>query len=126
VTLNGFGNNRAGYFAKTTVTVAARTDAKGRSGATVTVVIDNRARSGPPSILLGVHPGDVGGKPFGTFATDINVYLPDAATVTAVQFNGRAVTPFEWHELGAHAVSWSSFVEPSKRATMAVTYRPAS
>ena len=76
VTLNGFSANRAGYFATTDVQVDPGTDDKGRPVTTVTVTVKNRAPDGPPSILLGMDPSDVGGKSLGTFATDVNVYLP--------------------------------------------------
>ena len=77
VTLNGFSANRAGYFATTDVPVDHGTDDKGRPRRRSTVTVKSRAPDGPPSILLGIKPSDVGGKSIGTFATDVNVYLPD-------------------------------------------------
>jgi hypothetical protein len=123
VTLNGFSANRAGYFATTDVQVEPGTDEKGRAVTTVTVTVQNHAPNGPPSILLGIHPKDVGGKALGTFATDVNVYLPNDATVSSFRVNGRHVIPFEWDELGAHAVSWPPFIEPGETATIEVSYR---
>ena len=123
VTLNGFTANRAGYFATTDVHVEPGTDAQGRPETTVTVTVTSRAPDGPPSILLGIKPGDVGGKSIGTFGTDVNVYLPLGVTVTSFTVNGHEVTPFEWDELGAHAVSWPQFIEPGKSAVIAIGYR---
>jgi hypothetical protein len=123
VTLNGFTANRAGYFATTDVQVDHATDAEDRATTTVTVTIKNSAPTGPPSILLGINPGDVGGRPLGTFGTDVNVYLPAGATMTSFQVNGREEIPFEWNELGTHAVSWPPFIEPGKSAVVEVSYR---
>ena len=89
----------------------------------MTVTLKSRAPDGPPSILLGIKPGDVGGNPIGTFGTDVNVYLPHGVTVTSFTVNGHEETPFEWDELGAHAVSWPLFIEPGKSAVVEVVYR---
>ena len=94
VTLTGFTSNRAGYFAKKNVEVERGVDAKGRPTMTVTVTIENRAPDGPPSILLGMHPSDVGGKPIGTFGTDVNVYMPKGSTVVSASENGRDEIPY--------------------------------
>ena len=123
VTLNGFSANRAGYFAKTNVAVDHGRDEQGRPTTTVTVKIHSDAPTGPPSILLGVSKGDTGGKPIGTFATDVNVYVPKGSDVTNVTQDGHREVPFEWDELGAHAVSLSPFIQPGATVAVSVTYR---
>jgi hypothetical protein len=122
VTLNGFGANRAGYFATTDVRTESGTDENGLT-TTVSVTVRNRGPNGPPGLLLGVTPDDVGGRSLGTFATDVNVYLPTTAVVTSFRVDGHEVTPFEWDELGAHAVSWPTFIEPGMDAVVEVAYR---
>jgi hypothetical protein len=121
VTLNGFSANRAGYFSTTKVRVQPATDEQPVT--TVMIAIRSRAPKGPPSILLGIRPSDVGGKAIGTFATDVNVYLPKDATVKSFQADGQSVLPFQWDELGAQAVSWPTFVEPGKTAMIQLTYQ---
>jgi hypothetical protein len=126
VTLNGFSANRAGYFASTDATVSSGPDDRGSLLTTVAVTVTSSAPTRPPSILLGSKPGDVGGKSLGTFATDINVYIPHDSTVESFRVDGREVTPFEWNELGAHGVSWPAFIEPGKSVTIALSYRPTT
>src|SRR4051794_17618000 len=66
VTLTGFTNNRAGYFSKRTVQVGREVDDHGQPVEHVSVTVANRAPTRPKSILLGINPADVGGKPIGT------------------------------------------------------------
>ena len=124
VRLNGFTDNRAGYFAKTSVKQSsAPAPEAGSTKRTVTVRVENTAPSnGPKSILLGIHPGDTGGKPIGTFGTDINVYLPADATKIHVKQDGSSTLPFEWNELGAHVVSLSRLIPPGTMSEMQVSY----
>jgi len=119
VLLNGFANNRAGYFA-----VESTHTANDGDTTVLAVRIKNRAPSGPPSILLGQRPQDVGGNPLGTIGTDVNVYLPSGARVGSVEVNDKRVVPFAWNELGAHVVSWSAFVEPHATMVLKVSYSP--
>jgi hypothetical protein len=126
VTLNGFTANRAGYFVSSDVQTVSSTDDVGRTMCRTTITLVSRAPTRPPSILLGIRGGDVGGKPLGTFGTDINVYLSEGVTVTAFEVGGKRVVPFEWNELGSHVVSWSTFVEPGKSLVVNVSYRTGS
>src|SRR4051812_1384668 len=122
--LNGVTANPARYFAKASVkqSSAPASDA-GSPTRTATLRAEHTAPpNGPKSILLGIDPGDTGGKPVGTFGTDINVYLPADATKIHVKQDGKSTLPFEWHELGAHVVSLSPLIPPGTTIEMQVTY----
>jgi hypothetical protein len=122
VTLNGFSNNRAGYFASSRSAVSYGEDEQGRPTTTETVTIHNNAPAGPPSILLGLTKGDAGGA-IGAFGTDVNIYIPRGSVVANVTQDGRKQVPFEWNELGAHAVSLSPIIRPGETVEISVTYR---
>jgi hypothetical protein len=126
VTFNGYTANRAGYFAKITQDVERSIDADGNTVVTETVTIHNTAPSGPPSMLLGHSGADTGGKPLGTFGTDVNVYMPLDAEVLSTEQNGKQQVPFQWRELGAKAVSLSPLIPPGETATVTVEYRLAA
>ena len=118
VRFNGFGANRVGYY------VTTDTATRSNGGTTdFTVRIRNRATTGAPSILLGRKRSDVGGGPLGTFASDVNIYLPPGVKVKKFLVDGKNEVPFEWNELGTHAVGWSIFVPPGSTKSITVSYR---
>ena len=122
VRLNGYSPNRVGFFIDKQVTMQQGTDAEGRPTTTVSVKLTNHAPTSPPSVLLGLRKRGLEG-PFGTFGTDILVYVPLDAQVTEVSMNGHRRSPFRWQEFGARGVRLSTVVRPGDSRTMTVTYR---
>jgi hypothetical protein len=121
VAFNGFTANRAGYFATYDVTSKRQGDE-----VTSEIVITNDAPDGPPSILLGLSRGDVGGGPLGTFGVDVNIYLPPDAAAVQVRVDGEREVPFTFEDAGHRVVSSSVLVPPEGgRVRVNVTYRMA-
>jgi hypothetical protein len=77
-------------------------------------------------MLLGQSGADTGGKPLGTFGTDVNVYIPLDAELVSTAQDGKQQVPFQWRELGAKAVSLSPLIPPGETATVTVSYRLAA
>jgi hypothetical protein len=123
VRLNGWTPNRVGYFIDKRVTTEQGVDDQGRPTTTVTVTLTNHAPTGPPSVLLGTTKRAVDGKSYGTFGTDILVYVPVDAAVSEVTLNGHRTSPFRWKEFGVRGVRVSAVVQPGDSSTMTVTYR---
>lgn len=85
VVLQGFTDNRAGYFV-TTETTSSTTDLpEGGTEVTVTVTLHNSAPTGPPSILLGTATSQ---SPEGMFQVQLQVYLPEGAEVVESTVDG--------------------------------------
>jgi hypothetical protein len=87
VVLQGFTDNRAGYFVTTRVASSAQPLADGGTEVTVDVTLSNSAPTGPPSILLGI-PG-VSSASEGLFQAQLQVYLPPGATVVSSTVDGE-------------------------------------
>ena len=85
VVLQGFSDNRAGYFATTEVASSSSDMADGSTRVTVTVTLRNTAPTGPPSILLGTATSQARN---GSFQAQLQVYLPDGAEVLKSTVDG--------------------------------------
>ena len=86
VVLQGFTDNRAGYFVTTDVTSSEEEVADGATEVTVGVTLRNSAPTWPPSILLGI-PG-LSSASKGLFQAQLQVYLPTGATVVRSTVDG--------------------------------------
>lgn len=85
VVLQGFSDNRAGYFVTTKVTSSKRELQGGVIEVTATVTLRNAAPTGPPSILLGTPTFQA---TRGLFQTQLQVYLPPGAQVVRSTVDG--------------------------------------
>jgi hypothetical protein len=85
VVLQGFSDNRAGYFATTKVTSSQTRLPDGTTQVMVSVTLHNSAPAGPPSILLGTAAFE---STKGSFQAQLQVYLPAGAKVVKSTVDG--------------------------------------
>ena len=85
VVLQGFSDNRAGYFVTTKVSSSQRDLPDGAKEVSVTVTLHNAAPTEPPSILLGTPTFQA---TRGLFQAQLQVYLPLGATVVESTVDG--------------------------------------
>lgn len=85
VVLQGFSDNRAGYYATTRVTSSQEELPDGTTEVTVTVTLHNSAPTGPPSALLGTAGSQ---STEGSFQAQLQVYLPAGAKVVKSTVDG--------------------------------------
>ncbi len=84
--LQGFSDNRAGYFATTDVSATQEAMPDGTTEVTATVTLHNAAPTGPPSILLGTAESE---SKMGAFQAQLQVYLPEGAEVVESTVDGK-------------------------------------
>ena len=122
VTVNGYTDNRAGYFVTTHTSVKR----EGRL-VTATVTFTSTAPSGPPSILLGMTRGDTAGRPLGTFGPEVTLYLPPGSQQVKDTVDGQLSYPFEGRLFGRPTITEVPLVNPGATSTVVFRYRlPAS
>lgn len=105
---NNYAVNKVDYFLFRMVETKVELQSEGGATFTTSVTVENRAPSGPPSILLGR--GSDGLSP-GANRMVLAAALPRGAEVERIDRNGETLTPFTYEDSG-HMVVWDRLTVP--------------
>ncbi len=111
--------NKVDYFLHRTVETTVRVKEDGSAEVTATATLNNKAPTGPPSLLLG--PG-FKTDPIGLNAMYINFLLPDNSQIEQFLINDRRLRPLKLREEDHPIASEIVLVEAGETGTTSITY----
>jgi hypothetical protein len=116
---NNLAMNKVDFFLQRSVDTAVRLSADGGARVSTSALLENRAPSGPPSVLLGTTTL----APPGHNLMQLNFLLPQSARLQDLRIDGRSVAPETGFE-GPFPVVWHDLdIPPGEEQRVDIVYR---
>lgn len=115
---NNYGANKIDYFLHRDIATDIELQDDGTALVTTTVTLDNRAPTGPASVLLGTG----GDRPIGTNLMTLNLLMPPGSVVSSFQVEGADRDTFSYAD-DLSPVAWDILeIPPGESRTVVLQY----